>query len=80
MKKLIETLQILLKYGDPAYPTVCEHDVMYIVGIEPELISAEDKNKLLDLGFHVAIEGETEDGSDEPNEESKIYSYKYGSS
>ena len=69
MKGLIEALQILLKYGDPAYPTHCEHDVMAICGIDPSDVSDEDKAKLDALGFIV---------SDEFGEEQFI-SYKYGS-
>ena len=42
MKQLIEALTILLKYGNPDYPTHCEHDVMYICGIEPEQVSEEE--------------------------------------
>ena len=39
MEDLIKALQILLKYGNPKYPTVCEHDILYIVGIDLEKIS-----------------------------------------
>jgi hypothetical protein len=53
MSKLIEALQILLKYGDPAYPTHCEHDVLTIVGIEPSKVSKDDKSRLKELGFFV---------------------------
>lgn len=67
MEKLIEALQILFKYGNPDYPTHCEHDVMYIVGIDPDDVSDEDKAKLEELGFHY---GGDNDG---------FYSYKYGS-
>ena len=42
MKDLIEALKILLKYGNPKYPTHCSHDELNIVGIEPEKISKED--------------------------------------
>jgi len=67
MKKLIEALQIFLKYGDPEFPTHCEHDVMWISDIEPDMVSEEDKKKLDELGFHV-------DESD-----NCFKSYKYGS-
>ena len=30
MEKLIEALQIFLKYGNPDYPTHCEHDELTI--------------------------------------------------
>jgi len=58
MKKLIEALQIFLKYGNPDYPTHCEHDVLYICGIEPKDVSNEDKEKLEELGFFPDDEGE----------------------
>ena len=43
MKDLIEALNIFLKYGNPKYPTHCEHDIMY-VSIDPELVSDEPCN------------------------------------
>lgn len=67
MEKLIEALQILFKYGNPDYPTHCEHDVLWICGISPYDVSEEDKEKLLTLGFFV-------DESDEC-----FKSYKFGS-
>lgn len=69
MKTLIEALQIFLKYGNPAYPTHCEHDVLTIMGIDPEAVSAEDTKKLDELGFFV---------SDEWGEP-QFRSYRYGS-
>ena len=65
MKKLIEALQIFLKYGNPDNPTHCEHDVLWICGIDPEEVSKEDKEKLDLLGFF-----EEDDG---------FKSYRYGS-
>ncbi len=67
MEDLIKALQILLKYGNPNYPTHCEHDVMYIVGIDPEDVSEEDIAELERLGFNYGGEN---DG---------FYSHKYGS-
>ena len=67
MEDLIKALQILLKYGNPKYPTVCEHDILYIVGIDLKKISIEDITELENLGFNINIE------------ESEIYSYKFGS-
>lgn len=67
MDKLIEALQILLKYGNPDYPTQCEHDCLWICGINPYDVSEEDKAKLKELSFHV-------DESDDC-----FKSYKYGS-
>ena len=69
MEKLIEALQIFLKYGNPAYPTHCEHDVLTICGIEPSDVSEEDTDKLDKLGFFV---------SDEHGDDA-FMSYKYGS-
>lgn len=66
MEKLIEALQIFLKYGNPDYPTHCEHDEL-TVNINPELVSEEDKLRLDELGFF-------------PDEETDDFkSYKYGS-
>lgn len=67
MEKLIEALQIFLKYGNPEYPTHCEHDVMWICGIDCEKVSEEDKKKLDELGFFY----------DEYDDSFK--SYRYGS-
>ena len=57
MEKLIEALQILLKYGNPTFPTHCEHDVLIISGqINPVDVSKEDIKKLDELGFFVSEE------------------------
>ena len=69
MEQLIEALQILLKYGNPSYPTHCEHDILTICGIDPSDVSDEDKEKLDDLGFFVG---------DEYGDEA-FHSFKYGS-
>jgi len=66
MKDLIKALQILLKYGNPNYPTHCEHDVLTVC-IDPKLVSEEDLKTLDDLGFHANFD------------EEDFYSYKYGS-
>lgn len=69
MEDLIKALQIFLKYGNPSYPTHCEHDVMYICGIDPEDVSEEDIAELDELGFFISDEtGETQ-----------FQSYKFGS-
>jgi hypothetical protein len=52
MKDLIEALQIFLKYGNPHSPTHCEHDELTICSIEADKVSAEDKARLEELGFH----------------------------
>lgn len=51
MKNLIEALQIFLKYGNPNYPTHCEHDELWICGYEDAEILEEDRAKLEELGF-----------------------------
>lgn len=50
MSKLIEALQIFVKYADPTYPTWCEHDVLHVC-IDAEIVSGEDKKRLEELGF-----------------------------
>lgn len=79
MKKLIEALQILLKYGDPTYPTHCRDEELNIMGIKPEDISAEDRKLLHELGFIIILEGEFDEYNEETVEDSRIYSYRYGS-
>ncbi len=54
MEKLIEGLQILLKYGNPQRPTHCEHDVLYIL-IHPKLVDEIDILRLEELGIHAYI-------------------------
>jgi len=58
MSDLIKALQIFLKYGNPNYPTHCEHDVLTICGIHPEIVSEEDKMELDKLGFFIGSEFE----------------------
>lgn len=66
MNDLIKALTILAKYGDPEFPTHCEHDVMYI-SIEHSEVSEEDKAELDKLGVI-------------PDNESGMFkSYRFGS-
>jgi hypothetical protein len=51
MEKLIEALQIFLKYKNEQWPTHCEHDVLHIIGVTQEEVSEEDTEKLKELGF-----------------------------
>ena len=51
VKDLIEALTIFLKYDNPHSPTHCEHDEL-MVCINPAKVSAEDKARLEELGFH----------------------------
>lgn len=69
MSKLIEALQIFLKYGDPQWPTHCEHDILTIMDIDPDDVSDEDKAALDELGFFVG---------DEYGED-QFHSFRYGS-
>lgn len=50
MDDLIKALTILRKYGNPSYPTQCEHDVLYVF-IDYDSVSDEDKETLDGLGF-----------------------------
>lgn len=56
MDKLIQALQIFLKYANEDSPTHCEHDVMMIAGIPEDALSEEDKAKVDELGFHWSTE------------------------
>jgi len=66
MEDLIKALQIFLKYGNPQWPTHCEHDVL-TVDIKPELVSGEDIALLDGLGFFV------------DEEDNDFKSYRFGS-
>lgn len=66
MDDLIKALQIFIKYGNPKWPTHCEHDKL-TVDIDPADVSEEDVKALEELGFI-------------PNtEDDDFYSYKFGS-
>jgi hypothetical protein len=65
MKELIKALMILNRYGNPVYPTRCEHD-MLIVCISPKVVTAEDCTTLAEMGFLVDKEGDC------------FYSFRYG--
>lgn len=56
MDDLIESLQILKKYGNSLWPTGCEHDVLIIMDIDPCRVSEKDKLRLDELGFFVSAE------------------------
>ena len=58
MDDLIEALTIFRKYGNPKYPTRCEHDELTICGIEPRTISEDDTKKLEKLGFFIVKDEE----------------------
>ena len=72
MSDLIEALQILLKYGNPEYPTHCEHEELTI---NPEIyygdVSPEDRKRLEELGFFIGyLDGE--------ESESVFQSFRFG--
>ena len=52
MEDLIKALQIFLKYGNPAYPTNCSHNELF-VDINPEKVFEEDIVGLDSLGFFI---------------------------
>lgn len=52
MEKLIQALQIFVKYKNLTNPTHCEHDIFMVVGITEEEVMEEDKTKLDELGFN----------------------------
>jgi len=66
MDDLIEALKIFRKYGNPEWPTHCEHDVLS-VDIDYDIVSNDDKEKLDALGFF------------EVDEHGKFKSFKFGS-
>lgn len=56
MNKLIEALQFLLQFmkdPDEEFPTHCEHDILYICGVDFSKMSLEDARKLDNYGFMV---------------------------
>lgn len=69
MDDLIEALTIFKKYKNLKWPTHCEHDVLYIIGIDASDVSNEDTEKLEELGFIVT------DEFDEPS----FISFRFGS-
>jgi hypothetical protein len=70
MEKLIEALQIFLKYQNLKWPTHCEHDILCIVGVTYNEVSEEDRARLEELHFHFSEEGCGEPG---------WVSYRFGS-
>jgi hypothetical protein len=54
MKELIEALQIMLRYfknADEKFPTHCEHDILYVWGVDFDKIPLDDVLRLYELGF-----------------------------
>jgi hypothetical protein len=50
LSNLVAALQVFLKYGDPGWPTCCEHDILHIC-VNPQNVSQEDIKTLDVLGF-----------------------------
>jgi len=49
---MIEACEIFRKYAGEQYaPFHCEHDTLYVCGVEPDEVSDEDKQRLDELGF-----------------------------
>jgi len=71
LKDLIEALTILLKYGNPTFPTYCANEELQVHGIDPRNISDQDVESLEELGFYVNIEGVN-------GMEDMIYSDRFG--
>jgi hypothetical protein len=67
MEQLIEALNIFLKYGNPTYPTHCEHDILAVVDYSKSDIPKADRKRLKELGFFWS------------NEDEAFISYRYGS-
>lgn len=69
LEDLIKALHIFLKYGNPKYPTRCENELLIIREIKPSVVSDQDKQALMELGFEISEEWD--DGT--------FVSYEYGS-
>ena len=68
MKDLIVALIIFSKYAAPMYPTICEHEVLYISKeINPAIVTEGDRKQLRELGFDISDDG------------TQFYSYIFGS-
>lgn len=93
MEELIIALNIFSKYMKDDYsrefPTSCEHDVLYVCGVDLERMDVDTVQKLIDLGFNPGSDSDTDYYWDEfTQEEWEIrrkdltdcfHSYKYGS-
>jgi hypothetical protein len=59
MKKFIESLQVILpfmKNPDVYAPCQCEHDVLYIWGVDFTKMNSEDVKKIVEFGFNPGFE------------------------
>lgn len=51
LSEIVEILQIVLKYGDTLWPTICVRDKPWICNVDVEAITAEDRVRLEELGL-----------------------------
>ena len=65
MDDLIEALTIFRKYGNPEWPTNCNHDELSVC-IDPEIVSDDDKKRLEELSFT-------------PDDDGGFQSFRFGS-
>jgi hypothetical protein len=93
MEELIKALTILSKYMESDYarnfPTSCEHDVLYVCGVDLKKMDASVVKELVELGFNPGSDYDTnyywdnftqEDWENRwPNLTTCFHSYKYGS-
>ncbi len=69
MEDLIESCQIFARYNTDA-TTHCEHDILSVCGLDPQIVSESDKARLEELGFFVG----------EEYGEPQFHSFRWGSS
>lgn len=53
---LIEAINIFRQHGNPSHPFHCEHDTLYVCGVDPDEFSEEEIKRLDNLGFFVSRE------------------------
>lgn len=51
MEDLIKALQIFAKYANLRWPTNCQHDVLAIMGVTKDQMSAEGIQAVTELNF-----------------------------
>jgi hypothetical protein len=51
VEDLIKALKIFATYGNPRYPTHCEHDCLHIMGVTKDEMSGEHIAAVELLGF-----------------------------
>ena len=93
MEELIKALTILSKYMEKDYnrnfPTSCEHDVLYVCGVDLKKMDASIVKELVELGFNPGSDYDRnydwdnftqEDWENRwPNLTTCFHSHKYGS-